>query len=218
MDGFHQDECAGEVDEGGVVLGRLLATEREALEPLQLADELLDPGTPLVEQLREEGGLSAGVRAMRDDGADTARSGRPPVGLGIIPFVGQRRPRRDVRADVEQGLELAAVAGLAAGQVEGKWQAIEVALEVDLGAEAAARAAERLAVLPPLAPAAETCARTTVLSNICTKCAVELRPTSAWKKASNTPDWLRRQNRFQTEFQGPYSAGSARQVMLWTVK
>ena len=41
---------------------------------------------------------------------------------------------------------------------------------------------------------------------------------SSWKKASNTPDRLSRQNRFQILFQLPNRSGSARQVMLWTVK
>jgi hypothetical protein len=41
---------------------------------------------------------------------------------------------------------------------------------------------------------------------------------SASKKASNTPAWLSRQNRFHTEFQLPNAAGRARQVMLWTQK
>jgi len=50
--------------------------------------------------------------------------------------------------------------------VEGERSPIQVNLEVDLGREAAARAAQRLILLPPLAPAAETCARTTVESNI----------------------------------------------------
>ena len=85
---------------------------------------------------------------------------------------------------------------------------------MDLGREAAARAAERLILLPPLAPAAETCARTIVESNICTRWAVRLIAASASKKASNTPARLRRQNRFHTLFQGPNCAGSARQVML----
>jgi hypothetical protein len=102
--------------------------------------------------------------------------------------------------------------------VEGERQASEVGLEMDLGREAAARAAERLPLLPPLAPAAETWARTTVESNVCTRCAVRLRPASASKRASNTPARLRRQKRFQTLFQGPNSAGNARQVMLWTAK
>ena len=102
--------------------------------------------------------------------------------------------------------------------MEGERQAVEIDLDVDLGREAAARAAERLTALPPLAPAAETWARTTVESNICTRCAVRLNPASASKKASNTPAWLRRQKRFHTLFQGPNSTGKARQVMLWTVK
>jgi hypothetical protein len=98
--------------------------------------------------------------------------------------------------------------------VEGERQPTQVNLEVDLGREAAARAAQRLTWLPPLAPAAETCARTTVESNIWTKWAVRLMAARASKKASNTPAWLRRQKRFQIEFQLPNLAGSARQVML----
>jgi hypothetical protein len=96
--------------------------------------------------------------------------------------------------------------------------AIAIDLEVDLGREAAARAPEGLTVLPPLAPAAETSARTTVESNICPRGAVWLVAASASKKASNTPAWLRRQKRFQTLFQLPNSTGRARQVMVWCVK
>jgi len=102
--------------------------------------------------------------------------------------------------------------------VEGERSPIQVNLEVELGRETAARAAQRLILLPPFAPAAETCARTTVESNIWTKWAVWLVAVSASKKASNTPAWLSRQKRFHTEFQLPNSAGSARQVMLWTQK
>jgi hypothetical protein len=86
--------------------------------------------------------------------------------------------------------------------------------------EAPARAAERLVVLPPFAPAAETWARTTVESNIWTKCAVSLIAANASKNASKTPVWLSRQNRFQTLFQLPNSAGSARQVRFpppWSI-
>jgi hypothetical protein len=45
-----------------------------------------------------------------------------------------------------------------------------------------------------------------------------LKEASASKKVSNTPLRLKRQKRFQMLFQEPNSAGSARQVMLWTVK
>jgi hypothetical protein len=57
-----------------------------------------------------------------------------------------------------------------------------------------------------------------VLSNICTTCALSLVSARSWKNASNTPERVSRQNRFQTLFQFPNSAGSARQVMLWAVK
>jgi hypothetical protein len=40
-----------------------------------------------------------------------------------------------------------------------------------------------------------------VLSHICTRCAVGLSSAGAWKNASNTPDRLSRQKRFQTLFQ-----------------
>jgi hypothetical protein len=53
-----------------------------------------------------------------------------------------------------------------------------------------------------------------VESNICTRWAVSLSAAKASKKASKTPARLKRQNRFQTEFQWPKHAGSARQVML----
>src|SRR5947209_13729602 len=122
---------------------------------------------------------------MRDDRHSPALATGVAVGLRIIALVGQRCARRDVRPDVERGLELRAVADLAPGQVEADRQAVEIRLEVDLAREAAARASERLALLPPFAPAAETCARTTVLSNICTRCAVWLVSASNWKNASN---------------------------------
>ena len=44
MDGFDQDQGASESDEGGVAFGGLLAAHGDALEALQLADGLLDPG------------------------------------------------------------------------------------------------------------------------------------------------------------------------------
>ena len=166
MDGFDQDETAGERDERGVVLGSFFAPEGNALEPLELAHGVLDPSAALIEGLGEEGRAIFGIGAARDDRADVPLPRGLTVWLCVVSLVGQRRPGRDVRADIEQDVKLPAVAGLAPGQVEGQGQAIKVGLEVDLGREPAARATECLAMLPPLAPAAETCARTTVLSNI----------------------------------------------------
>ena len=74
--------------------------------------------------------------------------------------------RANVGSDVEQGFKVTPVGSFSAGQIEGDDVAGGVRFCVDLGGEAAARAAERLAFLPPFAPAADTCARTTVESNI----------------------------------------------------
>src|SRR3954469_6757331 len=81
-------------------------------------------------------------------------------------FVTHGSAGRDVGSKVKQDLEVRAVAGLTFCEVERQRPSIQVNLEVDLGREAPTRAAQRLAILPPFAPAAETCARTTVESNI----------------------------------------------------
>lgn len=97
-----------------------------------------------------------GVRLGRDDGADPPSASGFAVPNGVVAFVGQSSPGRDVRPEVEQEWKNWAVAGFAARQMEGEWKAVEVRLEVDFGREAAARAAKGLAGLPPFAPAAET--------------------------------------------------------------
>src|ERR1700723_1500005 len=121
-------------------------------------------------------------------------------------------------ADVEQNVEITRVGGFAAGQVEGDDVAGGVRFCVDFRGEAAARATERLPFLPPFAPAADTCARTIVESNIWMRCADELIAASASKKASKTPALLSRSKRFQTLFQAPKRSGKARQRTFSTVK
>src|SRR5215212_9782672 len=54
VDGFDDDEAQSECDEGSEVPVRFLAAERNALEALELADELLDAGAGAIERLREE--------------------------------------------------------------------------------------------------------------------------------------------------------------------
>ena len=103
---------------------------------------------------------------MRDDRSDAARSRGVSVGLAGVAFVADDRAGLNVGSDVEQGLEVTPIGGFAAGQVEGDDVAGGVRFCVDFRGEAAARAPERLAFLPPFAPAADTCARTMVESNI----------------------------------------------------
>lgn len=66
MDGFDKDEGEGESDDCGEALLCLLAAQGDALEALELSEALFDPGTALVERLREEGRPVLGVRFERD--------------------------------------------------------------------------------------------------------------------------------------------------------
>ena len=66
VDGFDQDEAESERDERAVILRGLLATQRDALEPFELADCLLDTGATLVGNFRKEGGYVFGVGSIRD--------------------------------------------------------------------------------------------------------------------------------------------------------
>jgi hypothetical protein len=210
VDGFDEDEAESKGDKGPVVLVSLLAAQSNALEPLELSHGLLDASSSAVERLGKELRLLFGRRAVWNRRADTTGAGGLPVGLGVITLVAHSSPGRNVRPEVEQRLKERAVAGLTASQAKAQRIAIPVGLEMDLGREAPTGAAQRLPVLPPFAPAAETWARTMVESNICTRWAVSLSAASASKKGSNTPVRLRPQNRFQTEFQLPKHAGSAR--------
>lgn len=218
MDGFDEDKAARESDNGGEAAFGLLAPQGDALEALELSEALLNTGAAPVKRLGEEGRPLFRVGFEGNGRRDAAGSGDGPIGPRVITFVGERGTGRDVGTEIQQQFEERAVAGLAAGQVKGDRLAVEVALEVDLGGEAPARAAKGLSVLPPFAPAADTWARTTVESNIWIRWAVRLRDASVSKNSSNTPTWRSRQNLFQTLFQGPNCAGSARQVMLCTVK
>jgi hypothetical protein len=119
----------------------------------------------LVEGAGEEGRLLF-VGFVRDDGSNAARSRGVPVGLAGVAFVADDGAGLNVGPDIEQGFEVTPVEGFAAGQIEGDDVAGGVRFCVDFRGEAAARAPKRLAVLPPFAPAADTCARTMVESNI----------------------------------------------------
>jgi hypothetical protein len=153
-----------------------------------------------------------------DHRRDPARSCCRAIGLAGIALVANCGARLNIRADVEQRFEMWRVGGLAAGQIERDEVARRVRFGVNFRGEAAARAAERLAFLPPLAPAADTCARTTVESNIWIRCADELMDASVSKNASNTPALLNRSKRFQTLFQLPNRSGRARHRTFSTVK
>jgi hypothetical protein len=103
---------------------------------------------------------------VRNDRSYAARPRRLTIGLAGVAFVADDGAGLNVGADVEQDIEMPRVGGFAAGQVEGDDIPGGVRFCVDFRGEAAARATKRLALLPPFAPAADTCARTIVESNI----------------------------------------------------
>ena len=111
------------------------------------------------------------VGLVRDDGNGAAIPRRQSVGLAGVTLIADGDARIDLRPETEQDREVGRVCLLTTGQIEGDGMTVEIRLQMDFGREAAARATERLIFLPPFAPAAETWARTTVLSNICTRCA-----------------------------------------------
>ena len=127
MDGFHQDESEDKGDEGAEVASRFLASESDAFEALELADELLDAGAGPIEDLRQRtrGGFFS-LALCGITGVDAAARGPPRGWLAIrVALVADGGARLDVGTEVEEDLEQRAVAGLAAGQVEGERQAVE---------------------------------------------------------------------------------------------
>jgi hypothetical protein len=66
VDGFDQDEAESKRDERAVISLCLLATQRDALEPFEFADRLLDTGAAFVENFRKEGGNAFGVGSIRN--------------------------------------------------------------------------------------------------------------------------------------------------------
>ena len=99
---------------------------------------------------------------------------------------------------------------LACTQHRADGEAVSVAAEMDLGGEAASRAPQRRVLKPPLSPAAQRCARTVVLSIICSASASPPPSASACSTMSHTPDRHHRRNCRQTEFQLPNTSGRSR--------
>ena len=58
VDGFDQDKAASKRDERAVILRRLLASKRDTLEALELADRLFDACPRLVEYFWKRAGMS----------------------------------------------------------------------------------------------------------------------------------------------------------------
>ena len=166
VDGFDQDVGSGEGDERTEVCSRLFAAQGDAFEAFEFPDGLFDAGPSPVERPCEALWPVFGVLPVGNDGQGASFPGDLAVSGAVIALVGDDGAGPDIGTEVHQGLEMRTVGCLATGEVEGDRQAVEIRLQVDFGAETAPRAPERLTLLPPFAPAADTCARVTVESNI----------------------------------------------------
>ena len=84
-------------------------------------------------------------------------------GIGVVALVRQKCFGGLLRHG-DQGVISLAISGFANRQVEGEWPAPGVCQTVKLTGEPAPRAAKSSSMSPPFPPAAETWARTVVLS------------------------------------------------------
>ena len=159
------DESGGEMQEAQVSGVQLLKPGEYPAIVLDLVDEAFHQMALPVQMPVIVGGCLA-VRAGRNDRYHTQFQDVLAKLLGIVPFVGQY-----VLASItgDQLLRLGDVVLLPPGQDESQGVAQAVYAHVNLGAEPAAAPAQglgRLATLWGGAPAAQGCARTTVLSMI----------------------------------------------------
>jgi hypothetical protein len=91
VDGFDDDEAQSECDEGCEVLVRFLATERKALEALELAHKLLDAGA--IERFWEER-CSGRSKIRPQGGGNLGHCG----GHWMRPWRGENREKRNLYA------------------------------------------------------------------------------------------------------------------------
>jgi hypothetical protein len=195
------EACGGEMDEGEEALGRLVVARRHRPELLELVDQPFDPVPQPVQLAVERGGLLA-HRVGRDHRQDAAHQQLLPDPVRVVAHVADQAARAGGEV-LDQSREGAGLVRLAGREDQGERQAARVAAQVELGREPATGTAQRLVLLPPLAPAACWCARTVVLSSICTRSSAAPLPARAAKSASNTPRSRQRANRRQTLFHLP---------------
>lgn len=127
---------------------------------------LLDTGAGFVERIRQELRFIVFVGLVRSDWGEAARSCGVAVGPAGVTLVTDSGTRLNIRGDVEQRFEMRRIGRFASGQVESDEVSRGVALRVDFRGGATARKSKSPHFLPPLTPAADTCARTMVESKL----------------------------------------------------
>jgi hypothetical protein len=129
---------------------------------LEMAEHALDAIALSIEALAV-GDIDGAVRLRRDDGLDPAPFQVVSDGIGIVGLVGEQG-LGCLLGQVDQRFVGLAVRCLAWREMEGDWSASGISETVNLTGEPAPRAAKSASIGPPFPPAAETWARTVVLS------------------------------------------------------
>src|SRR4051794_13739330 len=142
------DDSGGEVDHGGEARIGLVAAHCDALELLQLAEEVLDQMTPCVHVL-VDGARLAATGMLRDDGLGAAAIEVGDDGVCIEGLVGDQRPERHA---IDERRHAGGLEALPRKEHEAHEIAECVRQRHDLCRHAAFGAADGLALSPPFAP------------------------------------------------------------------
>jgi hypothetical protein len=150
------------VDHGEEAFGELVVSGCDGAVDFQTTEEALDLVAFLVERPIIFD-LRPAIWPSRNDGFDVPVGKIGPDGIGIVSLVGQECLRRSIWQGDQRVIGLA-IRRFADCQVEGEWPSPSISQTVKLTGEPAPRAAKSSSTSPPFPPAAETWARTVVLS------------------------------------------------------
>lgn len=162
MDEFEPVSGCCDVDHAHEGLCELVVSGGDRPVDLEMAEHALDAVALFVEDAVVLN-FHAAVRPPRNDGLDVSLREVGANSIGIVSFVGQER-RGSAFGQVDQRVIGLAIGGFATGQMEGERSSEGIGQAVKLTGEPAPRAAKTASMNPPLPPAAETWARTVVLS------------------------------------------------------
>jgi hypothetical protein len=143
-------------------VGELVISGGDGAVDLQMSEHPLDAVALPVEQPVMVD-FHASVRSAGDDGSNLPGGKIGTDGVRIIAFVREQGVGCPV-GQIDQGAIRLAVRSFTGGQVEGERSSEGISQSVKLTAEPAPRATKSASMSPPFPPAADTSARTVVLS------------------------------------------------------
>src|SRR3954447_26820548 len=193
------------MDHAGVALVRLVAPQRDALELLQLAEEVLDQVPPLIHLTIDVERLGA-ARVLSDHDLGPAIVQLRDDLVAVERLVRDQRPERD---PLDQRRNAHRLEPLARQQHEADQVAERVGERHDLGRHPALGPADGLARSPPFAPWPWRWTLTMVPSTIAYSRSGS--PETASNRRSKTPALTQSRNRLNTLFRCPNSGGRSRQ-------